>query len=378
MPYQISMSKAVLANGWDFIPIISPDPVVSSFPLSWVNPIFVEHGILDQPGTVIMENIHKLNLIIFLQSIIKLRKDLLFTFNKILNSNSIIFFESFNPFQLFSLLLAIHSCKYKKNITLWLLFRGGPNWGGGNYKLIAYGFSYSFKLLLFIFRLFNRNIKITYFTDSEILVTELTIFYKNNVKILPIPHTELPEESLTPSKTTDGLIKVWWPGTPRVDKGSEVIKNFIENIAPDQCNIMLIASKNNLIDFRLSKIKVEVLENNIPNSKYQNLFYEADIIILPYDKGIYNESTSGIFTEAIFASKLTMVTDGTWMSSEYKRYGIYELSFIWDELDIHGKINELMRNKKLLKKIKMMSKSYRDFHSVPSFAQHINQYYLSK
>ena len=42
------------------------------------------------------------------------------------------------------------------------------------------------------------------------------------------------------------------------------------------------------------------MENNIPNSKYQNLFYEADIIILPYDKGIYNESTSGIFTEAIF------------------------------------------------------------------------------
>lgn len=375
IPYQISMSKAVVANGWEFIPIISPDPVVKLFPVEWGNPIFISHGILDQPGDVIMWHIKKINFIIFFRAIKKLRDDLLRALNALSASDSVIFFESFNPFQLLSILLAIHACNNKDKISLWLLFRGGPNWGGGNFKLISYGFSYSFKMLLFVFRKLNIKLKVSYFTDSEILVEELSKFYGVDVKILPIPHADLPIKISEPIKTDKEFIKVWWPGTPRVEKGSKIIQSFIENEAPEQDNIILLSSQTNLVDFSLSKVRVEVLENNIPNDKYQNLFHESDVIILPYDRGIYNESTSGIFTEAIFASKITMVTEGTWMSSEYKRYGINELSFNWIEIDISKKINEIKSNKFLIEKIKLMSNAYREFHSVHNFAQCIKNYY---
>jgi hypothetical protein len=378
LPYQISLSKAVSINGWEFIPLISPDPVVKVFPKEWVSPVFIEHGILDQQGVIIMDQIKKLNFYIFFKSIRKLRNNFLATLNSLITCKSIIFFESFNPFQLLSLLLAIHTCNKKENITLWLLFRGGPNWGGGNFKLISYGFSYSFRLLLFIFTRINTKLKVSYFTDSEILVFELTKFYGTDVKILPIPHTELPLKKVEPAKTKNNLIKVWWPGTPRLDKGSEIIKSFINYESSKLENIMLFSSETNLIDFSLSKINIELLENKISHQKYQNLFYETDVIILPYDKGIYNESTSGIFTEAIFASKITMVTEGTWMSYEYKKYGIKELSFNWHEIDIAKKIREITSNKHLIDKVKSMSNAYREFHSIQCFSKYIKHYYLLK
>lgn len=60
---------------------------------------------------------------------------------------------------------------------------------------------------------------------------------------------------------------------------------------------------------------VKVFDCNLPKAEYNKLFMDADIVLLPYQKGFYRYGTSGPFAEALSAGVPTCVIMETWLSS---------------------------------------------------------------
>ena len=49
--------------------------------------------------------------------------------------------------------------------------------------------------------------------------------------------------------------------------------------------------------------------------EYYKLLINSDVILIPYNYGIYAANTSGIFTESLSFRKVVVVTKGTWASN---------------------------------------------------------------
>lgn len=60
---------------------------------------------------------------------------------------------------------------------------------------------------------------------------------------------------------------------------------------------------------------VDVIAESLVQSRYEELFKSADVLLLPYKCPYYWQGTSGPFAEALAAGLPTLVCMGTWMSS---------------------------------------------------------------
>ena len=276
-----------------------------------------------------------------------------------------VFFESFNPFQLAALFVSFFMFKNKKDWHIILLLRGSDKWGNGLYWLQSKGFHRAFKLLFYVNDIFKIVPNVVLTSDSEKAAIRLREYYRKTVTVLPIPHT--PDVLPEPPKKTKAHTQLWWPGHPRLDKGSEVISEFISRKDEYLAKFQLSLSKSDLVQTEAAHIQIEELSPNLDADEYSLLFSKMDVILLPYSKDVYNEATSGVFVECIFAERPALVPDETWMAYEYEKFGLPELIF---DGSVDGMVESLRHAEmpSTLEKLRNMSKHYRDFHCVDGFA----------
>lgn len=378
LSYHKAVGEAVRLNGWSHLAVVSPDPAPIEFPHEW-NIEYVNSGVLDYEGTEIKRLLKRLNFWAFLKSIYILSRDFTRVLRKELKSRKnrkIIFLESFNPLQLLSMVLSLLFVK-RDRLSVWLMYRGGPDWGGRKHRLMAKSFATLFRAMNPIIRsLIGRN-NLILLTDSEVLSASLPKYYKNPVYLVPIPHTPANHDVYAGKEESREHIVCWWPGAPRADKGVCIIRRLVSLRNRDAHKVTLVAAKSANLIAQPDCINIVAVDDKLDRQVYERCFFTSDVVLLPYDRDIYGESTSGIFTECIVAGTIPLVTRGTWMAYELEKRKLGELAVDWHDNAIIQKMVHLAMDPVVKQRIKAMQMEYRTFHSISSYAKVIDSLYRS-
>jgi hypothetical protein len=82
----------------------------------------------------------------------------------------------------------------------------------------------------------------------------------------------------------------------------------------------------------------------------------------------YSERTSGIFTEAVAAGRMPLVSEGTWMADELHRHGLPEFVIDWSHPDLIEHIVRMAHDEHAWERIRAFGETYRAYHCEQSFA----------
>lgn len=210
-----------------------------------------------------------------------------------------------------------------------------------------------------------------FYTDSDIIRDELRS--KGLIsETLPIPH--IPKY---PFKNPPSYPVIAYIGGARFDKGFDLLPDLIRKELNSNKKIHFIIhaylqEQTDLMKetlFLLKKLKkkypknITLLEKPLSEEEYARCIINSTIILAPYRKQFYGNGTSGVVAEAICAGKWVIVPEGTWMSSQKKKY---DKVISFDNLNLEdisvaiASCNDGFRN---TAKIKKQISNYRLFHS---------------
>lgn len=236
-------------------------------------------------------------------------------------NNKIIFFGTIQHIHLYGLFFWLFFLKkdnkpLKIILTLRLsIFR---------YDKKRWALSYFWYLIgLNLIKTIKNKYNIFLITDSEKLVAEFANVTRQKITLLPIPHThKFQIKNLLNQKLIISSL-----GGARKNKGVDLIIDSIIALSCDNIfnDITFIIQSNchendNYMKSKINLLRsykfdnVEILDSALSEDDYYKIFNITDIVLIPYDLGIYYANTSGIFTEATSMGKPVIVTRGTWMS----------------------------------------------------------------
>lgn len=214
-------------------------------------------------------------------------------------------------------------------------------------------------------------------TDSEPLGRSLQKFFQRPLTVMPIPHTDFAE--VIPFSPQVNPIVCWWAGAPREEKGWSVMRNLVSSFPPDACQFEVIAAQSSGLTSPNPDITVTLIGDRLERGEYGDWLNKCQIILLPYDSAAYAERTSGIFTEAIIAERIPLVSPGTWMAKELEKYDLTELIFDWqDPVRVWQEIPLKLKNTESLAKLKAMAQAYRRHHCLTNYAEILDSLYNQK
>lgn len=235
-----------------------------------------------------------------------------------------------------------------------------------------------------LLHLLNKRTKNIFFiTDSEMLKIEYEKICFFNIHVLPIPHTLISNKTIESGYVGNRSIKVVSLGPPRSQKGfpfiSELVYKYIINNPNSNVNFILQCNNTNsesTIEKSISLLEtinspnIELLKNELSEDDYFSLLEQADIVLLPYNSKFYHVQTSGIFTEALSAGKIVIVSDNTWMSLQLKKFNS-GLVFRENDFDsFYLKFTEAVNNFDSLKEESHRYRySWNEYHNAENFVQ---------
>jgi hypothetical protein len=195
--------------------------------------------------------------------------------------------------------------------------------------------------------------------------------------VMPIPHTDWREDAVEKQEEVTDKILCWWPGSPRSEKGWEIIKRLNQASIHDRdkiCNkICLVAAESAELQTSnpsQSSILIKTIPDRLSREQYNHWLALSHIILLPYDAEAYRERTSGIFTEAIIAGKIPLVTSATWMAKALQKYHLEALILTGESpQEIVDQIWEVANNSGIQAKILTMQADFQAFHNPENYAQ---------
>ncbi len=358
IPYHKAVNKAIKKLGWQHKVIVPIDNKVDNLPTGWDEGL--SNNNLEKEGKLITKFFR-------INESIQLAKTIAnyLNYNVINDSNnSIIFLERFIHLQLFALYLALLWVP-TDNLSVWLLYRLDTH--KDNTRGI-------YKLLNFLIKKRIKAGRLKLLTDSDRLSKSLSNYFETSVTVMPIPHTDISHCSIK-SQDSSKII-CWWPGSPREEKGWNIIKKIAHYSGKNTKNIRLVCAETSQVTAVKNGVELTLVENYLNREEYYHWLGTSQIILLPYNYPAYEGRTSGIFTESIMAGKTPLVTENTWMASELLKHNLGELVINWeDEKQVFDIIREVINSDIIQDKISKMQSSYQQFHSVDNYANIMNKIY---
>lgn len=277
-----------------------------------------------------------------------------------ISSNRIFFLESFNTTDLMALFFSSLFFLNQKD-SLWLLLRYSPN------QLPLKG-----KLHALFMNFLTKKIqkRFVVLTDSPLLVPKFKVLKHIN-SVIPIPHTKI--EQLNKKKKKRKKIYLWWPGSPRKEKGLLSIQNLLKTQDPRGKNYLFILSKETTLQPLEITLRYHLIPEELTREEYLHWMHSSDVILLPYDDQTYRFSTSGIFVEAVIAGKIPLVKEGSWLACELKKFELHSLIVDWNPFSFFTHLHELIENVPIREKLNRMQEVYKKYHSLENFQLHIRE-----
>lgn len=231
-----------------------------------------------------------------------------------------------------------------------------------------------YRLTMTVVRALLGREHVTLFTETDVVATELTREFGQTVHLLPMPQIVQPHEPVTlpdwssaPDRT--GKLVCWWPGVPAVDKGLALIERLTTLTTPAARQLIVVADRRAGLVKHPAGCEVLALSDTLTRAEYAGWLQTMDLALLPYAPHAYANRTSGVFADALCMGKLPVITDGTWMARELRRYGLAELIVDWERADLPETLLRLARDASLRARFDVMRADYQATHSVPGYAR---------
>lgn len=254
----------------------------------------------------------------------------------------------------------------RKNLSIWLLYRRDIH----NQKN-----RFFYKCLNNLIKFLLPSKKFQLITDSELLSKSLSRYFEMPVNVVPIPHTEVTLSTDTYTKP-DNEILCWWVGSPREEKGLDIMKFFATTVCKSANKICVLAAKSSVIPAVTGGVRVQLIEDILSRSEYLKWLLTCDICLMPYKSFDYRERTSGVFTECVIAGKIPVVMSNTWMASELSKYHLEDLIIDWQvPISDMDKIVGFTKDLYIREKLNCMQREYGEFHSLQGYANKIKMIY---
>jgi glycosyltransferase involved in cell wall biosynthesis len=191
-------------------------------------------------------------------------------------------------------------------------------------------------------------------TDSDRLAAEYEALGATPVSVLPIPHTTSTGTRCADRTALPPGARVVMLGDARTEKGFAVLAEAIERLRAEgrvpeteffiQANIESpVYAELRPARERLRALRgVTLLERALSDREYQSVLESADLVVLPYDRGVYRSRTSGPFSEALATGIPVVCTEDTWMSDQLVRFGAGETCVSGDPVALANAIERAL------------------------------------
>ncbi|AIE75125.1 MULTISPECIES: hypothetical protein [unclassified Synechocystis] len=284
------------------------------------------------------------------------------------NGPVILFLERFIHLQLFAIWWGLRqlSPQARQRLHFWLLYRRDVHLD--QTRSVYHWLHQSLRKLL-------PPPQCQFLTDSESLGRSLQDYFRQPFTVMPIPHTDFAE--VVPLSVKADPILCWWPGSPREEKGWSVMGNLVsfptDNL-PNLPKLKVIAAEASGLKNDGKGIEVHLIGDRLTREEYAAWLNQVQVILLPYDREAYAERTSGIFTEAIIAERLPLVSPATWMARELEQYGLSNLVVNWQEpSQVWADVAPKLADPIIRRRLAAMGQTYRQRHSLESYAKTLQQ-----
>lgn len=137
-------------------------------------------------------------------------------------------------------------------------------------------------------------------------------------------------DKLKISKTKNNVANISMVGCGRKDKGFFEIKKIEYELANANVNYQIIAQDMDEYDLSYSKKysygltdsrQITLLPSHLTDDEIESLYSCADIILLPYDSGVYKYRGSAVYQEGLSYGKLFVCYSGSGMDAWINKYG---------------------------------------------------------
>ena len=350
--YHQSVGKAANLIGYKHLVATAPDAIVKTLPTNWnacLNSDKLEWEIPTILKVFRVKSIYDWAICLTTY----LRQD------TISNSDHVVLFlERFVVSHLLAIILTLILIP-RNNLSVWLLYRRDVH----NQKNRSI-----YKILNILIKSILPAKKFQLITDSELLSKSLCNYFDMSVNVLPIPHTEIIDNNDNLSKPTNKII-CWWVGSPREEKGLNIIKSLASEVCKSANQIHLLMAKSSRIGAVSGGVTIELIQDTLTRLEYLQWLSNCDICLMPYNTFDYRERTSGVFVECVIAGKIPLVTSNTWMASELSKYKLEELIINWEYPNIvMEKIIKYNQDSHIREKLELMQRQYKSLHSLQGYA----------
>jgi glycosyltransferase involved in cell wall biosynthesis len=215
-------------------------------------------------------------------------------------------------------------------------------------------------------------------SDSARLAEEYVALGARHVDVVPIPHTTVVRGRRRTPGTPARLVML---GDARTEKGFAVLGDAISRLrAQGRATEAEFVIQANIQEPAYSELKrvrermrtlpgVTLVERALSSTEYDSLLASSDLVLLPYDRGVYRARTSGPFAEALAAGIPVVCSSDTWMSDQLATYGGGEQCRSGDPSSLADAIERaVQRLPALTAQARGARDAWVDFHSPAGFA----------
>ncbi|WP_420407935.1 glycosyltransferase [Hoeflea sp.] len=251
------------------------------------------------------------------------------------------FFHSIHPDSVSPILDAKRDELKEGRARLNIVLRADPPTGKGLARLMG--------VLNEISKDENLRRSISFLTDTDRLAEAYDRLSPLRFRCLPIP-LELPQldegRLAKPGSTGKTRLTLAFLGDARREKGYHLLPGMVRELSDlfeegrvqlvHQCSFPVVGGEPGMAEARaelesLPGSWTRAFPDPLPIDDYFDLLGTVDLIVLPYDTGLYSARSSGVLAEALAFGIPAVVPDNTWMSDQI-RGGLGEVFATEDQL----------------------------------------------
>jgi hypothetical protein len=165
---------------------------------------------------------------------------------------------------------------------------------------------------------------------------------------------------------------VCWLFLTRPEQGLELLPSIISHTSAKafqhkfiKCFVRELAVANIKDTVELELVRLPYLSEE----EYQLYFNQCEVILLPYSAHLFGGMMSGAFTEAVAKSKIPIVSDGTVMAAQLRRFQLGDLVMDFTNGFSWTLINEIRKDNSIRARLNSMAESYIREHDAFGCAQ---------
>ena len=359
--YNLSVGKAARMLGWEHVAALRAAANIATLPEGWSLCLGTRQSYFRFRPLVKIEKMFKL--VWSLLSYFRAQSG---------RSRPVIYFlEWFDHIHLIGFCLALLLTRRKGDRYVWLVHR---------FEFTKMPITRLYRLLHALIRWRVGQGRLVLFTETDLVAESLKATFGQTVFVLPMPQIISPNEqprlpAWNDSQERAGKVVCWWPGIPSGAKGLATVDQLIRRAGPEAKHICIVADQRAGFAQATGGCQLILLPPGMPRADYLGWLYTMDLALLPYDPLSYATRTSGPFADAISAGKPPVVTDGTWMSHELRKYDLSELILDWTSPHVMTDLLRLPTDPDVLQKLEKIRNDYARFHSIAGYADTIGKVY---